>query len=126
ADFEIERVPAPDVALPRVAGKIAELDAPVETGAERVRVDIVVDEAGLVEDEADILELPGDLGGEVGPFGPFASLDRHVDVDIAPDHQVVAGAAGDLDLAEALGEQSMEPGLAEQRPGINQQRAGGF
>src|SRR5687768_9530505 len=60
-DLEVEPVPAPEVALPGIVRKVAELDAPVEPGAERMRVDVIVEERRLVELKAHRLELARDL-----------------------------------------------------------------
>ena len=70
AHGEIERIPAPDVDLPGVAGKVLELDGPMEAGAQRMRLDIIVDVGRLVEAEADALELGRQVAAEIEPLLP--------------------------------------------------------
>src|SRR5690606_123414 len=64
AHREVEGVPAPEVTLPLIAGGVAELDTPVEAGAERVRIDVVVEEAGAVQLQPRRLQLRRDLAAQ--------------------------------------------------------------
>ena len=102
--------------------RIAELEAPIEAGAERMRIDIVVEE-GRGGGRGRRPRMPGDLAAEHRD-SPFARLlDRHVDVDVAPDHQVVAGAAGHAGFAEMRLEKTEKLGLLEQAIGTEQEIA---
>src|SRR5690349_8012417 len=56
ADGVVERVPAPQIDVPAVALEVLELEAPVESRAEWMRIDPVVDVGRFVERHADGVE----------------------------------------------------------------------
>src|SRR5262249_24534229 len=92
---EIGGGPAPEIALPPRPPAIVDLQPPIEAGAERMRVDIVVEELRLVQADAGSREPRRDLPAEHRILPVPRLRDRHVDVDIRPDHEVVADTAGD-------------------------------
>ena len=87
-----------------------------------MRIDVVVEELGAMEAETRRREVRRDLAAEHRVLALARFVDRHMDVDVRPDHEVVADAAGCHGFAEML-QETEEVGLLEQAVGSEQEIA---
>src|SRR3569832_1639853 len=91
-----------------------------------LRIDPVVAEACFVEGKADAFELGLDVETKGHPVNGAVGIDGEMDVDVAPDHQVIAGAAGNGRLPPAVSEQREQAGVRQHLADLLPQLASGF
>jgi len=76
-------------------------------------VDIIVEELAAMETHARPGQASADLAAKRRVDDPVRRVDRHMNVDVRPNHQVIAGAAGHHRFAEFHRQEVEESRLSE-------------